>query len=419
MFSGNKKSSYFSSTSQACPICGNDVPVGVLFCDKCGMRVQEHQFQEPHNKKEQLNTMRSTSGMELHHSAAASTYGLQTLSENPTVKAVIGSCKETLSASYPDINRFIDDYQKRVLNDIKDIVSGDAIDLSMFESLGISFIEERDFGLGRCTEAAKKIFNPDVIMCWGNLSVEQRMQVSGTYAKEVAESFELVLYNGVEYEEMKKGVWGYNTGNGVLYLSNALMEPLCSPLKIIDTITHELRHQYQNEAVIGYHNVCEQVVNEWKVAFQIYNDGEPCCYNPWGYRYNPVEIDARYAGETVVRNLSHDLFNAKSAIRKSAISIQQLKKRLAQEGYTGLLLEQTAGDLLKLDGKAAEMLNSWLDNGIRPDFDDIEGVNSRLLREQYRMKEPAIILSYGMLLNNPVHNSSYLKKLLSRGQIHL
>ena len=417
MAPGNNISSYSSRAANACPICGNIVPSGALFCEKCGMRIHAHQLQEFHKEVEHINTMHSTTGDKQHPSVA--TYGLHTLSESPNVKAVIDSCKASFSATYPDINRLMDDYRKRVLDDIKDIVVGDIADKRVFESLGISFIEERDFGLDKCTEAAKKIFNPGVIMSWANLSEEQRMLISGTYAKEVAEAFELVIYNGVLYQEMEKDVLGQNNGDGVLYLSNVLVEPARSPFQIIDTITHELRHQYQREAVWGYHNVSEDVVNEWKIAFQIYNGDYPCCFNPWGYWYCPIEIDARYAGETVVRNISHDLFNVKSSTQKKSINVQQLKQRLAQEGYRGALLEQTAEDLLKLDGEAAEMLHSWLNNGVSPNFDDIEGVNSRLLREQYRMKEPAIILSYGMLLNNPVHNSSYLKKLLSRGQIHL
>jgi len=98
------------------------------------------------------------------------------------------------------------------------------------------------------------------------------------------------------------------------------------------------------------------------------------------------------------------------------INKQQLRARLVQEGYSGALLEKTTDDLLKLDGKAAEMLHSWLDNGIKPEFDDIEGLNSKLLRENYQMKEPAIILSYGMLMNNPVQNSKHLKNALYREQ---
>lgn len=413
MFQGHNIISYSSDTSDVCPICGNEVPAGELFCERCGMRIYAHQLQDFHKEVENNNTMHSTTVDKQHPSVA--TYGLHTLSESPNVKAVIDSCKEKVSATYPDISRLMDDYRKRVLNEIKDIVIGDAIDISVFESLGINFFEERDFGLDRCTEAANEIFNPCVIMSWANLSEEKRRLVAGAYAKEVAVAFELVLYKGVIYEDMEENVWGCNrNGDGVLYLANALMDPIISPLLILDTITHELRHQYQRESVWGYHNVSEDVINEWKIAFQFYTTDAPSCDNPWGYHYSAIEIDARYAGETVVRNVTHDLFNLKSAVRQNAISIQKLKKRLFQEGYRGALLEQTAGDLLKLDGEAADMLHSWIDFGTKPEFGDIEGLNSSILRNHYKMKDPAIILSYGMLMNNPVRNGKYLKSLLNR-----
>ena len=73
---------------------------------------------------------------------------------------------------------------------------------------------------------------------------------------------------------------------------------------------HELRHQYQSEAIRGYHNVPDDVRQEWATAEQIYNYDQPYCYDPWGYTYNPLEIDARFSGETVVRNVTHDMFNA-------------------------------------------------------------------------------------------------------------
>lgn len=242
------------------------------------------------------------------------------------------------------------------------------------------------------------------------------MVLSEVYANAVAKAFELVSYNDISYKELEPGVDGYNNGDGRLYLSKELLKHRKSPFEIIDTITHELRHQYQAESRIGHHNVSDDVRREWIEADNMYNRGMSCYFNPWGYNYNPLEIDARYAGETVVRNLTHYLFNSVPIKSMDVINRQQLRTRLVQEGYSGALLEQTTDDLIKLDGKAAEMLRSWLNDGIKPEFNDIEGLDSRLLREHYQMKEPAIILSYGMLMNNPVQNSKHLKNALYREQ---
>lgn len=398
-----------------CPICGYENLGSDLFCEKCGMRIHNRQLQTKQNKDNQQNQIRLTSANITKPSTAK--YGMHKLSEMPDLKMVIDKCKSSINTTDAILGNLIIDYKRRILDNISDIIAGDSMDIEIFDSLGINFIEERDFGIKRCTEAAKEIFNLGILMSWSNLSQQQRMEISGVYANEVSEAFELVRYKGIEYKNFPNpNTFGANNGDGVVYLSNKLACPDQSPLTIIDTITHELRHQYQHEVVeLGAHNVPEDVAKEWAIATQIYSCNFPCSYNPWGYRYNALEIDARYAGETVVRNISHDLFNAKSVEKKNEIDLQQLRKSLIQEGYSGPLLEQTIKNLLKLDGKAVEMLYSWLKHGTVPEFDQIEGVSSTYLRDYCCMKEPAIILSYGLLMKNPLHNSKFLKNQFNNG----
>ena len=57
------------------------------------------------------------------------------------------------------------------------------------------------------------------------------------------------------------------------------------------------------------------------------------------------------------------------------------------------------------------MLIEWFFNNTIPEFDAIEGVDSDYLRNTIKMKEPAIILSYGMLTKDPKVNSNYLKNI--------
>lgn len=244
----------------------------------------------------------------IHPTAVA--YGLHKLSEMPAVKEAVDNCKASISDTFSDLSHKIDEFFIGIYDSIKDFFSCNDADKKVIEKLGSNFVEERDFGLDRCTEAAKEIFNPGVIENWANLSLEQRKEIAGAYAKEVADAFELQNYTGVYFEDLEPGVMGFNNGDGSIHLSNSLIAAWTSPLEIMNTITHELRHQYQFEAVQGYHNVAEDVIKEWATAQQIYNYDQPYCYDPWGYTYNPLEIDARYAGETVVRNVTHDMINA-------------------------------------------------------------------------------------------------------------
>ena len=237
-------------------------------------------------------------------------YGLHKLSEMPAVKEVVEDCKASICDTLSDWSHKIDKFFIGIYDSVKDFFTGNDADAKAIENLGSNFVEERDFGLDKCSEAAKEIFNPGVIENWANLSLEQRKEIAGAYAAEVANAFELQNFTGVYFEDLDQGVMGYNNGDGSIHLSNTLIAPWTSPLEIMNTITHELRHQYQFEAVQGYHNVADDVRKEWATAQEIYSYDQPYCYDPWGYTYNPLEIDARYAGETVVRNVTHDMINA-------------------------------------------------------------------------------------------------------------
>lgn len=241
---------------------------------------------------------------------AIAAYGLHSLSEMPALKEVADKCKESFSDSISALVNKCKEFFSGMYENIKDFFSVTENDGKAIEKMGDHFVEQRDFGLDKCSDAAKEIFNPGVIENWSKLSAEQRKAIAGAYANEVAKAFELENYTGVYFEDLDPGVMGYNNGDGSIHLSNELIAAWTTPLEIMNTITHELRHQYQSEAIRGYHNVPDDVRKEWAVAEQIYNYDQPYCYDPWGYTYNPLEIDARYSGETVVRNVTHDMFNA-------------------------------------------------------------------------------------------------------------
>lgn len=166
-----------------------------------------------------------------------------------------------------------------------------------------------EYGLKECTDCAKEVFTPEVIENWGNLSPEERAKVAMDYADKVSESFGLSKYHGVVIEDMQPGCNGYNRGDGYAHLNANLIKGDASPFQVMDTITHELRHQYQMECLGGYHPIPEETYKEWKKGLEIYTNDSPWAYDPWGYKYNPLELDARYAGESVVREISKDYIN--------------------------------------------------------------------------------------------------------------
>lgn len=101
------------------------------------------------------------------------------------------------------------------------------------------------------------------------------------------------------------------------------------------------------------------------------------------------------------------------------INEQDLKSCLLKEGYIEANgLDATISRLLNMKEEPTQMLFDWMKDGKIPEFDAINGIDSQVLRTSLHMKEPAIIMSYNMLLIDPQRNSELLKNLLIRRKMY-
>lgn len=105
----------------------------------------------------------------------------------------------------------------------------------------------------------------------------------------------------------------------------------------------------------------------------------------------------------------------------STIDKNTLRERLVDCDYVPEFgLDSTVANLLNLqnlENKAAyNMLEEWMTTGKLRAFEPIEGIDIKFLRDM-KMKDPAIILAYGMLLHDPKRNAVFLKREASRRQL--
>lgn len=90
---------------------------------------------------------------------------------------------------------------------------------------------------------------------------------------------------------------------------------------------------------------------------------------------------------------------------------ENLRASLLEVGYPDTQLTDNAVEhLLQLKGKAAELLLVWFETGRVAKFEAIEGIDRNFLRDKLKMKDPAIIMAYGMLLENPQYNAMLFKR---------
>lgn len=104
------------------------------------------------------------------------------------------------------------------------------------------------------------------------------------------------------------------------------------------------------------------------------------------------------------------------------IDRNELRKRLIDCGYIeDFGIDRTVDNLLNLkrleDKSAYEMLQEWMITGKLRKFSPIEGIDVKFLRNNLKMKDPAIILAYGMLLFDPKHNAVVLKREESKRNV--
>lgn len=104
------------------------------------------------------------------------------------------------------------------------------------------------------------------------------------------------------------------------------------------------------------------------------------------------------------------------------INKEELRERLIGEGYLAEFgLDRTVDNLLNLekldDKRAYEMLEKWMQTGKIDKFEPIEGIDYKFLKDTLKMKKPAIILAYGMLLYDPKRNALFLKREANRRMV--
>lgn len=166
------------------------------------------------------------------------------------------------------------------------------------------FKDAREYKVAECAEIAKQHFSYEVLCEWEKYPMEKRVEVVNNYVQDVGKELGANVKEVVV--EHLSDAYGYNKGDGIVHLNIKLLKDPALLVKLIDTAAHETRHQFQFEAVQNpeKYGLDDATAKEWKVGLENYTTCGATKYDPWGYFYNPVETDARFFGESMVRELT-------------------------------------------------------------------------------------------------------------------
>lgn len=154
-------------------------------------------------------------------------------------------------------------------------------------------------------EIMGEVFTEDVIENWDNLSIEEKTALLNQYYHLAGETLGISV-NDVIVEDLQaqfgEGTMGYNNGDGNVHVDVSRLTDSSQLGDLLNTVTHEMRHQLQTEAVArpeDFSDIPSDVLEQWKYELNPNNYIRPE-YDYEGYYNQAIEVDARDFGESVV-----------------------------------------------------------------------------------------------------------------------
>ncbi len=174
--------------------------------------------------------------------------------------------------------------------------------IELFEKQYISEVDE--IRINKTVGIMVEVFSEDVISGWSDLSLDEKNDKLNEYYVKAGESLGINT-KGVIVEPMysEQGTtMGYNSGDGYIHLNEAVVENPGMLGQVLETATHEMRHQFQTDALANpsaFSDIPESVMKTWDYEFRNYINPD---YDYQGYYEQSIECDARDFAEDVLKS---------------------------------------------------------------------------------------------------------------------
>lgn len=143
---------------------------------------------------------------------------------------------------------------------------------------------------------------------WQNRTIEERTLYLQGLQERLADRYGMPRTLVTIYD-LPDGVGGQSSG-GVVYLDNDHLIN-ADPWRVIETLFHETRHEYQREVVANYQNnglipdgINQNQVEKWIYEFENYIGGEDSFKD---YYNQAIERDARNFGDDVMKDFLSEM----------------------------------------------------------------------------------------------------------------
>lgn len=171
-----------------------------------------------------------------------------------------------------------------------------------------------------------EIFTDEVISNWENLSVEERTSYLNEYYAKAGQALGLDtkgVYTDDLYAIYGYGTQGVNSGDGYLGIDVRLVSDPSQLEELLNTTTHEMRHQLQNDALRNpdaFPDIPKETLERWQYEMNNYIDPS---YDFEGYQNQVIETDARAFAEEVVNDFVDDAGSDTYAMERTEAEIPE------------------------------------------------------------------------------------------------
>ena len=239
-------------------------------------------------------------------------------------------------------------------------------------------VEYSEADLERIEAAADimgEIFTDEVISNWENLSVEERTAYLNEYYAQAGQALGIDtkgVYVADLYEMYGYGTQGVNCGDGYLGIDIRLVADSSQLGELLNTTTHEMRHQLQTDALRNpdaFPDIPQETLDQWEYEFTNYVDPS---YDFEGYQSQAIETDARAFAEEVVDDYLSEAGNDTYSMAKYESDIPVDVVTDGEQASTAIEVMSTPADFNPEGIEAAEEVSDLANT--KAEVDAVEGL---------------------------------------------
>lgn len=168
-----------------------------------------------------------------------------------------------------------------------------------------SYINEVDeVRVNETAEIMADVFSEDVLTNWSEMSLDEKSAKLNEYYIRAGENLGIdtkgVIIEPMPCETPRMISFGYNSGDGYIHLNADVVDDPTQLGQVLNTATHEMRHQFQNDALAvpyNFSDIPQDVLNVWDYEMKHYINPD---YDYQGYYEQAIECDARDFSEDVL-----------------------------------------------------------------------------------------------------------------------